>query len=164
MKALKFIVLAGMGFVLGLNLSPLLPGSGVEQPFSFNHKAHRVMECTLCHPGAKNGIKAGLAKSEICLKCHATSPLSEKEYQKIWQQAENGVAILWNKLARVPNHVYFSHNRHVNLAGIDCQECHGKILLATKLPDTPLKKISMDNCLKCHRKNKVSEDCASCHR
>ncbi len=164
MKILKFVALAGLGLILGLNLSPLLPGVGVEQPFSFNHYVHRVMECTLCHAGARTGIKAGLAKSQTCLKCHATSPLSGKNYQKIWEQAEGGTPIGWHELAQVPNHVYFSHNRHENLAGLDCQECHGKIFLTSSLPKTPLKKISMNNCLACHRKNKVSQDCAACHR
>jgi len=164
MKVIKFIALAALGLILGLNLSPLLPGVGVEQPFSFNHYVHRVMECNLCHTGARNQPKAGLADIKTCLKCHATSPLSPKNYQKVWEQAEKENLMQWNKLAKVPSHVYFSHNRHVNLAGLDCQECHGRIFLTTKLPNTTLKKISMDNCLDCHRKNKISQDCASCHR
>jgi hypothetical protein len=163
-RIFKVIFLAVGGFVVGYNLSPLLPGSGVEHPFSFNHNAHRVMECTICHPGARSGTRAGLASSEICLKCHATSPLSRDDYQKVWQQAERGTPILWSKLTRMPSHVYFSHNRHVHLAGLDCQECHGEIHLTSKLPSAPLKKASMNNCLECHEKNNAPEDCAACHR
>ena len=164
MRILRILVLALVGFTLGYNLSPLLPGSGLEQPFSFNHQVHRVMDCTLCHSGAKAGVQAGLPQAEICLKCHATSPLANANYREIWKLAESGNPIRWNKLAKVPNHVYFSHNRHVRLAGLDCQECHGKISLAEKPPSSPLKKISMNNCLDCHRKSKVSQDCAACHR
>jgi len=164
MRIFRILVLALVGFTLGYNLSPLLPGSGVEQPFSFNHQVHRVMDCTLCHSGAKAGVQAGLPQAEVCLKCHATSPLANANYREIWKLAESGNPIRWNKLAKVPNHVYFSHNRHVRLAGLDCQECHGKISLAEKPPSSPLKKISMNNCLDCHRKSKVSQDCAACHR
>lgn len=164
MRIFRILVLALVGFTLGYNLSPLLPGGGVEQPFSFNHQVHRVMECTLCHSGARAGVQAGLPQAEVCLKCHATSPLANANYQEVWEQAESGIPIRWNKLAKVPNHVYFSHNRHVRLAGLDCQECHGKISLAEKPPSSPLKKISMNNCLDCHRKSKVSQDCAACHR
>ena len=164
MRILRILVLALVGFTLGYNLSPLLPGIGVEQPFSFDHQIHRVMDCTLCHSGAKAGVQAGLPQAEVCLKCHATSPLANANYREIWKLAESGNPIRWNKLAKVPNHVYFSHNRHVRLAGLDCQECHGKISLAEKPPSSPLKKISMNNCLDCHRKSKVSQDCAACHR
>ena len=164
MRLLRILLLSVAGLVLGYNLSPLLPGAGVEQPFSFNHQIHRVMDCTLCHSGAKTGIKAGLPEAELCLKCHATSPLTNARYQKVWNQAESGNQVLWNKLANVPAHVYFSHNRHMRLAGLDCQVCHGKISMAEKPPSSLLKKISMNNCLDCHRKSNVSQDCAACHR
>lgn len=164
MRLLRILLISAAGLILGYNLSPLLPGAGVEQPFSFNHLAHRVMDCALCHPGAKAGTKAGLPQAEICLKCHATSPLDNAKYQKVWEHTENGIPILWRKLAKVPTHVYFSHNRHVRLAGLDCQQCHGKMFMTTSPPSSPLKKISMNNCLDCHRKNNVSQDCATCHR
>ena len=164
MRLLRILLLSVAGLVLGYNLSPLLPGAGVEQPFSFNHQVHRVMDCTLCHSGARAGIKAGFPQAEICLKCHAISPLTNSKYQEVWEQAESGNPIRWNKLAKVPGHVYFSHNRHVHLAGLDCQVCHGKISMAEKPPSSLLKKISMNNCLDCHRKNNVSQDCAACHR
>lgn|SRR5574341_1178325 len=164
MRLLRILLFSAAGLVLGYNLSPLLPGAGVEQPFSFNHQVHRVMECTLCHSGARTGVKAGLPRAEICLKCHATSPLANARYQEVWKQAENGSPILWQKLSKVPRHVYFSHNRHKQIAGLDCQQCHGNMSMRASPPSSPLKKISMNNCLNCHRKNNVSQDCAACHR
>ncbi len=164
MRRLKFPLLAVTGFILGYNLSPLVPGSGVEQPFSFNHQIHRPMDCTFCHPGAQAGIKAGLPKVEICLRCHATSPLNKSQYREVWSQAERGSPITWNKLTKVPSHVYFSHNRHVKLGGLACQQCHGNISMITSPPHFALKDISMKNCRNCHQNANVTQDCAACHR
>jgi hypothetical protein len=160
----RIFLLSVAGLVLGYNLSPLLPGRGVEQPLSFNHQIHRVMDCTLCHAGAKAGVKAGFPEAEVCQKCHAISPLADIKYQEVWKQAESGNQLLWNKLAKVPEHVYFSHNRHVHLAGLNCQQCHGMISTTARPPSSPLMKISMGSCLNCHLENNVSQDCAACHR
>src|SRR5574341_445385 len=108
--------MSAVGLILGYNLSSLLPKGGIEQPFAFNHEKHRVMDCVLCHAGAKTGVKAGFPEAQVCQKCHAISPLADTNYQEVWNQAESGNPLLWRKLAKVPDHVYFSHNRHVHLA------------------------------------------------
>lgn len=161
---LRLILLSAVGFILGYNLSSLLPKDGIEQPFAFNHEKHRVMGCTLCHTGATAGAKAGFPAVEVCQKCHAISPLPDAKFQEAWKQAESGNPLLWLRLAKVPTHVYFSHNRHILLAGLNCEQCHGMISTTVKPPSSPLKEIAMNNCLDCHIKNNVSQDCAACHR
>jgi c(7)-type cytochrome triheme protein len=64
----------------------------------------------------------------------------------------------------VPGDVFFSHRRHVTVAKVECQTCHGAIGEATAPPGRPAVNQSMEWCISCHEKRQVSVDCNACHR
>lgn len=136
------------------------------QPIAFNHKLHAAtlgLECGHCHQGVETGVFATLPKAEICLACHA-APLSENpEEAKVREYGEKG-EIPWHRLTRVPDHVYFSHQRHVKFGQVSCETCHGKMTERTRPPSSAPMELSMNDCLDCHRRHGASIDCVSCHR
>ncbi len=162
-------MLAGFGafFLLGgLFFSGRQPEASHAQPIAFNHSKHLSsgMSCTDCHIGAQTQARATLPTLETCLTCHE-APLGEsKEEQKIRAFKAAGAELAWRPLTRVPSHVYFSHRRHVQAAGLDCATCHGAMEKLTAPPQKLFRPLSMDNCLECHEKSRANTDCNDCHR
>lgn len=61
--------------------------------------------------------------------------------------------IEWVRIHHVPDHVYFSHQQHVAVGKVECQECHGKAEEMEVLQQyAPL---SMGWCINCHRQTEV---------
>lgn len=142
------------------------PAVAVAQPLAFNHAKHTgALTCVACHTGVMTGAKATLPSGDTCIKCHASAPKSvtEASWQAI-QQTTAGGPPAWVPVTRLPSHVRFSHRRHVVLAGLACESCHGDIGKRTAPPArTPLR-LEMKTCLACHQKEGASADCAGCHR
>jgi hypothetical protein len=157
------IVVAVVGTVLVLRLrSP-----SVSQPLAFNHKLHvegNGLECVECHIYVKTQSFSGLPGVEKCMECHSDPVTKSPEEEKIRQAAAKGEQLVWGRLYKIPDNVYYSHRRHVVAGKLECAECHGPIAATTRPPSRPLKKIKMDSCLDCHRKNGVPTDCTTCHR
>lgn len=141
--------------------------SAVAQPIAFNHKVHAgdlKLACVHCHQGVESGPFATLPKAEVCLTCHA-APLSENpEEAKVREYGGEKGEIPWERLTRMPDHVYFSHQRHVRFGEIACERCHGKMEERTRPPSRAPKELSMNDCLDCHRRQGASVDCVHCHR
>ena len=78
--------------------------------------------------------------------------------------AEKGEEIPWQRVYRMPGHVFFSHQRHVTLAKVQCPICHGAIEKAVTPPTRPAVNQEMDWCIACHESRQVSVDCNACHR
>lgn len=140
--------------------------TATAQPIAFNHNLHvgkLSLECSHCHQGVESGPFATLPKAEVCLGCHV-APLSENpEEAKVREYGEKG-EIPWRRLTRMPDHVYFSHQRHVKFGKISCEECHEKMEERTRPPPSAPRDLSMNDCLDCHRRQGASVDCISCHR
>ncbi len=78
--------------------------------------------------------------------------------------------ILWAKVHKMPDFVYFDHRPHV-AAGVSCQDCHGIAQQMEKMRQ--FSDLSMGWCVNCHRlANKqgvngkqvdASTDCSTCH-
>ncbi|RMF88628.1 MAG: cytochrome C [Nitrospinota bacterium] len=139
----------------------------VYQPIAFNHKKHAVeqdLPCNFCHEYVEEAYFAGLPSVEICLNCHDSPITDSPEEEKIRQHAQRGAEIRWKKVYRVPDHVYFSHRRHVTIAGIACTRCHGAIAESERPPVRPVIFPSMENCINCHRQRKVTTNCNACHK
>ena len=153
---------------------------GPRQPIPFSHKHHAgeyEIECLYCHTGTDKSQAAGVPSTALCMGCHSQFPAAYDELEGIrilkdhWEQKK---PIEWEQIHRVPEHVQFRHNRHVQ-AGVACQECHGPVEELDKLylvPDTqwwfyglPAQKLEMGWCIKCHRENnqQASQDCLKCH-
>ena len=139
---------------------------GTEQPIAFNHRLHKEagVECINCHPYFETRRFAGKPTLEVCLECHEEPMTESPEEAKIREYASEDKEIPWVRLYQMPTHVFFTHRGHVAGAGIQCETCHGKIGETVKPPSKPLKTLSMNDCMECHRKNKANNDCLACHK
>lgn len=165
MKQLKLVVISIAGLVFGAGLYLGWDWEGVRQPISFNHKAHTALACVVCHRGVETRAIAGLPSIALCARCHATPPVIRPDEVQQWTNFDRQQRpIAWERLYRVPKHVYFSHRRHVVLAKLECAICHGDIADRTTPPSHPLATVSMAGCLDCHEQQRVSTDCAACHK
>ena len=152
---------------------------GPIQPIPFSHKHHAgefKIDCLYCHSGTDKSQAAGVPSVELCMGCHSQFPSEYDQIEGIqilkdhWEEKK---PIEWVQLHRLPEHVQFRHNRHVQ-AGVECQTCHGQVEAIDKLhvvDDThigylvPVAKLEMGWCINCHRQNnqQASQDCLTCH-
>ncbi len=160
-------VVRGAGFVafaLGVALAWMwvLPPAAAVQPMEFNHAKHLPIACATCHTGVAHGARAGLPAGTLCTKCHATAPAAAREDH--WARIADAPAAPWVPRTRLPADVWFSHDRHAGAGRLECASCHGDIGTRTApAPRNPVR-LDMSTCLACHRRENVTEDCASCHR
>jgi hypothetical protein len=132
------------------------------QPINFSHEIHTSMvECDTCHQYYMERKVAGRPTVEICTSCHSEAETSEQE--KILSYAERGEEIPWQRVFKLPDHVYFSHMRHVAVGNIKCAACHGQVEKMGVPLVKPLVKIKMDFCIDCHKKLQITRDCNACH-
>jgi hypothetical protein len=160
-------------FLLGLAAGALLLflfisfgfGSKAEQPIIFSHKRHaeQGLECDTCHRYFKTQTFSGIPTISICLECHKDPITESKEEEKIRQYHQRKVEIPWRRLYSKPDHVFFSHRRHVVLGKMECKACHGDIGQSERPPSSPWVKMSMGWCMGCHTKMKATNDCVACH-
>ena len=140
-------------------------GEGVKQPIQFNHKSHKEqgLECITCHQYVEEQTFAGLPKIEVCLECHEEPITDSSEEEKIRTFHKEAIPVKWISLYNQPDHVFFSHRRHIRLGQIDCRVCHGEFDETTSPPRRPLVTLTMDDCMECHEKKRESNDCLVCH-
>ena len=74
---------------------------------------------------------------------------------------EEGRPTEWARVHRLPDHVFFTHERHV-VAGLACRECHGRVdemqLVRQVAP------LTMGFCIECHARRGAPLDCLACHK
>lgn len=165
MKDVIAVLLAAL-FLGGVGVTLVVYQSqSKRQPIAYNHKKHidAGLECQTCHTGIAQGqARARLPSIDICMGCHGEG--DDAKTQPIRDFAAKKEAIPWQQVYRVPDHVYFSHRRHVGPAGLDCSVCHGEM----KTRQTPVTRqavsVSMTRCVDCHRARRVTTDCLACHR
>lgn len=137
----------------------------VAQPIQFSHRKHTAqMECSACHTYYTQGAHSGLPDASICSICHDTPLTKSPEEAKLHKILADGKPLVFNKLFHLPEHVYYSHRRHAVLGKLECIQCHDGIADTEVPPRQPLVKITMNFCVDCHQKSKVTTDCKSCHR
>ena len=170
------VVVAFVWGVFGLGAEP-----GVKQPIAFPHKTHveQGLQCTSCHERAEKEAVAGRPPTALCLSCHGGGD-GTGEIKKV-QAFEKGGEIPWQRVWRLPPHVYFPHRTHVVVAKIECQNCHGPMETLTRPPAHPLKRLAMKDCIACHEARDqqlvktadravvrparaLFRDCTICHR
>jgi len=163
---MKFFLI---GFITGLLVLSFLislgVGSKTEQPISFSHKKHQEqgVECITCHPYYQDQTFAGIPTVATCLECHKEPITKSSEEEKIRQFEKRGEAIPWKGIYEEPDHVFFSHRRHVVLGKIECSSCHGNIGETERPPSKPWVNMTMRWCMNCHQQGKVTNDCLACH-
>jgi hypothetical protein len=140
-------------------------GSKTEQPITFSHKRHvdQGLECAACHQYFKTQNFSGMPDIHTCMECHNEAITKNPQEEKIRQFAKKGEEIPWKRIYGEPDHVFFSHRRHVVLGKLQCQTCHGNIAERERPPSRPWVNMTMNWCMNCHTKNKVTNDCLACH-
>ena len=157
----------------------------VKQPIQFPHKTHiaQGIPCTGCHQRAEKDLVAGRPPTALCLACHASGDSKSAEISKLKALGDKGQDIPWQRVWRLPSHVFFSHRVHVSNAKLACQSCHGPMETLERPPARPLKTLAMEDCIACHTKSqangvrkidmarsgnvsaqRLANDCVGCHR
>jgi hypothetical protein len=182
-------VISIIGFLLvalAVGYSADWSASGIKQPVEFPHKTHiaQNIPCTGCHQRAEKGAVAGRPPTALCVACHAGGDTKSAEIEKLRSFGEKGQEIPWQRVWRLPPHIFFPHRAHVVVAKIQCQACHGPMETLTKPPAAPLKTLAMNDCIACHENREKTAaakstaaqthdaitgrslltDCATCHR
>lgn len=162
-----FIVLflvSALGFkavINGLYSIGVQQGYAPKQPIAFSHKIHAgqyEIDCKYCHTGVMKGKSATIPSVNICMNCHNQirqgTLTGEGEIAKIVSAWDNKKPIEWVRIHNLPDLAYFNHSQHVNVAGVECQTCHGPIETMDVVRQHAL--LTMGWCIDCHRKTDVN--------
>lgn len=166
------------------------------------HVCENEVDCQYCHHSAYESKHAGIPSTNVCMNCHKAvkkgSRYGEVEIGKIYAaigfDAESGTyldgegqngyqspqddfqgkPLKWNKVHNLPDHVFFSHQQHVVVGGLECQNCHGDVGKFTVGRIAPVEEINglvddfpglielskptltMGWCIECHNKAEIS--------
>lgn len=168
MKQIKFLAPIVIVVIIAAFLVVLKGRTpAIVQPIPFNHNLHvegQELECTLCHAHVKTHERATLPGNDICEECHSDEITGSEREKLLRGYFSEKREIPWQRIYRVPDHVYFSHRRHVVSGNIPCESCHGNMKELKEPPKYPLISPSMDNCMDCHKEQKITNDCLACHR
>jgi len=157
-----FVAAVGLKTVIdGLYSIGVQQGYQPKQPIAFSHKIHAgqfEIDCKYCHTGAMKGKNANIPSPNICMNCHSQikkgTNTGEGEIAKIYAAIENNRPIEWVRIHNLPDLAYFNHSQHVNVAGVECQTCHGPIQEMDVVKQYSL--LTMGWCIDCHRKTDVN--------
>lgn len=123
----------------------------IEQPVAFSHQLHNGVlgiDCRYCHVSVNESYFANIPATETCMTCHSQIKTFSPKIAPVIESYATGKPILWNKVYRVPDFVYFNHAIHVN-KGIGCSTCHGQV---NEMPVVwQQQAMYMGWCLNCHR-------------
>lgn len=163
----RFAVLVIVLLLVALGAAVAAGSGGVDQPIAFNHRKHTQdlqLGCEFCHPYVQTGAHPGLPGLDTCAPCHQAVQGTSSEAARLTGYVEQQRPLAFAKLFRLPTHVFYTHRRHVGIAALGCDNCHGDIALSTRPPRRPLVRIRMGFCLDCHRRTEQTLDCVACHR
>ena len=140
------------------------PARASGQPIAYSHKQHIALGlfCLDCHSYADSGAAATIPSVRKCMLCHAKIAATKPEIQKLAAYAARKHEVPWQRVYGFDPAalVKFQHAPHYR-AKVDCSRCHGDMTQATTADR--LVNHTMGTCLGCHRQNRASEDCATCH-
>jgi len=154
---LSFMVLWGYRWFYPSHIGP-------EQPIPFSHRVHnhvKKISCLVCHDQAMRSAVAGIPPVETCMLCHSRVIVTHPQIRKVRQHYFDKVPIPWERVYRLPDFVYFNHSVHL-MRSIDCSRCHGDVSQMDRIEIA--QPITMGFCISCHRENKATHDCFTCHR
>lgn len=176
-----FMLLAGAYFVYGFLMQVGIDQDYAPvQPIHYSHRIHagsNGINCNYCHSSARVSKHSGIPSLNVCMNCHksiaevsdttATEEYSkdfyDKEIAKLYKavgwdkenQKYTGKTepVKWVRIHNLPSFVYFNHSQHVNVAGVECQTCHGPV--QTYEIQKQFAPLTMSWCIDCHRKTEV---------
>ncbi len=103
---------------------------------------------------------AGVPSVSKCMGCHSNLSIESAPISKLTEYFEEAKPIGWMKVYDLPDHVWFSHKRHIT-RDIACKKCHGPV--DTLEVNKRLVNHKMGFCLNCHQDEEASTDCLTCH-
>jgi len=121
------------------------------QPVPFSHKHHVAqlgIDCRYCHASVETSADAGLPGTHVCMTCHSQIWSNAPMLAPVRASLARNRSLAWQRVARVPDYVYFRHDIHV-AKGVGCSECHGRIDRMSLTYRAVA--FRMDWCLGCHR-------------
>lgn len=159
-----------------------------SQPIEFPHSVHagiNGIDCKYCHNSVEKSKSAGLPTVNVCMNCHkgiqGNTDAQKTQIAKIYAAAGwdpegagkytgKGEPIVWNKVHVLPDHVYFNHQQHVVVGGLDCKQCHGDMTKESTARVVPVHELSqiegnvpltrptltMGWCIECHGAKEIS--------
>ncbi len=166
--AVKFLaaLAAGLiGFAVFFYMAPFysLTTWEPQQPIDYSHKLHAgdlEINCQFCHAYARRSEMAGVPSVSKCMNCHSNLTIDSEQIVKLTEHYDQDKPIEWIRIYDLPDHVWFSHKRHV-AKEIACEKCHGPV--ETLVVNARLVKHNMGFCLDCHQENDAPTDCLTCH-
>jgi hypothetical protein len=161
---MKRIVLLAVLALLLQSCSRDVRATGAAQPIAFSHSIHAgqyKIECLYCHSGARRSSVASIPSVQLCMGCHRLVAAARPEIARLRGYWEKKTPVRWTRVVWEPDYVFFNHSPHVR-RGVRCQECHGPVetMVQVRLDHT----LNMDRCVSCHRRERASIDCYTCHR
>jgi hypothetical protein len=133
--------------------SDYLTGKGwvLNQPIPFSHEHHVSglgIDCQYCHNTVETSADAGIPPTYTCMTCHSQIWTGALMLEPLRQSLAKGIPLHWNRVAKLPDYVYFNHSVHIR-AGVGCVTCHGQVdrmpLMQRAQP------FEMQWCISCHR-------------
>ena len=196
-----YLVVAGYSALMDIGLyadySPDQPIAFIHSV----HVCENEIDCKYCHHSAYESKHAGIPSANVCMNCHKAIKKGKisgtAEIEKIYaaigfdsnsgtyidgegeignvlpKDSYDGEPIKWNKVHNLPDHVFFSHQQHVTVGGLQCQNCHGDVSTYSVGRIAPVEEINelvdafpgliqlskptltMGWCLECHNKAEV---------
>ncbi len=120
--------------------------------------------CMGCHNAAGESPQASVLNTNTCAACHLPPLGADREETKLADCIKQGKTIPWARVYDyLPGEIIFSHERHVELGRVRCQECHGAVERAER-PLSLEVKLSMEDCMSCHEATGANNDCLACHK
>jgi hypothetical protein len=148
---------------LGLGFYWFITKRTPDQPITFSHAIHASklnIACLHCHRYVEKSRHAGAPSVQKCMDCHKKIATDRAEIKKLTQYYQEENPIEWTQVYTLPDHVYFSHKRHVK-AGLNCSMCHGDVAVMKKI--RKVSSLEMGWCVSCHQDRNAPLDCTTCH-
>jgi mono/diheme cytochrome c family protein/NADH:ubiquinone oxidoreductase subunit 3 (subunit A) len=159
--ALLFVVVAVRTCWVGAQEVGVEQNYAPVQPIAFSHKLHagdNQINCNYCHTGAYKGKQSNIPSLNICMNCHTYIKEGPKfgktEIDKLVKAYEAGTPIKWVRVHNLPDLAYFNHSQHTQVAGLECQKCHGPIEEMEVVKQ--YSNLTMGWCINCHRETAVN--------
>jgi hypothetical protein len=144
----------GIAAAIGFARSDYYTGARIHpasQPVPFSHQHHvggLDLDCRYCHTSVSAGPRAGLPPTYTCMTCHSQIWTSAPMLAPVRQSLADDKPLVWRRVARLPDYVYFRHDIHV-AKGVGCVTCHGRV---DHMPLTvKAHAFTMQFCIDCHR-------------
>ena len=103
------------------------------QPISFSHALHAgqlKLDCLYCHRSAHQSRTASVPSLHLCMGCHQNLEATGAGSQTLLDHWKRQQPVAWVRLQRLPDFVYFTHERHLLRHPRNVGTGKGKIIVA----------------------------------